>query len=83
MVPVEDEDRAGGPEEVPAEVEVHDRHVVDRGRHLRGDEPLPDELVELELVGLEVRLHLLGPAADVGGADGLVGVLTRAFFFEL
>ena len=75
VVPVEDEHRAGGAEEVLAEVEVHDGHVVDRRRHLRGDEPLPDELVEPELVGLEVRLDLLGPAAHVGGPDGLVGVL--------
>ena len=75
MVPVEDEHRAGGPELVPPEVEVHDRHVVDRRRHLRGDEPLPDELVQPELVGLEEGLDLLGPAADVGGANGLVGVL--------
>ena len=75
VVAVEHEHRAGGAEEVLAEVEVHGRHVVDGRRHLRGHEALPDELVEPELVGLEVRLHLLGPAAHVGGPDGLVGVL--------
>ena len=60
-----------------AEIEVHDRHVVDGRRHLRGDEPLPDQLVEPVLVGLEMRLHLLRAAADVGGPDGLVRALHR------
>ena len=72
---VEDDDRPGGPEQIAAEVEVHDRHVVHRRRHLRRDEALPDELVEPELVGLEVALDLLGAAAHVGRADRLVGVL--------
>ena len=75
VVAVEDQDGAGGPEQVLAEIEVHDGHVVDRRRHLRGHEALPDELVEPELVGLEVLLHLLRAAADVGGADRFVRVL--------
>ena len=84
VVPVEHEHRAGGPEEVLAEVEVHDGHVVDRRRHLRGDEALPDELVEPELVGLEVRLDLLraGGVTSVGRMASWASC-TRAFFLAL
>ena len=64
-----------GPEEVLAEIEVHDGHVVDRRRHLRGDEPLPDQLVEPVLVRLQIRLQLLRTASHVGGPDGFVGAL--------
>jgi hypothetical protein len=51
VVAVEHHDRASGPEQVPAEVELDHRHVVDGRGHLGGDEALPDELVEAELVG--------------------------------
>ena len=62
---VEKEEKEDEPqeEEEAAEVAVHDGQVVDRGRHLARHEALPDELVELELVGLEEALHLLRPAA--------------------
>src|SRR5690606_36587814 len=68
--------RAGAGRGVPAaEREVDGRGVVDRGRHLAGDEAEPDELVEPELVAVEVVLVGLGRACGVRRADGLVGLL--------
>ncbi len=44
--------------------------------HLRGDGALPDQFVEPELVGVELRVQLAGGLEHVtGGADGLVGLL--------
>src|SRR5690606_16020735 len=83
---VELHDRPGGAEQVEARAgvargvpaadrEVDGRGVVDRRRHLAGDEAEPDELVETELVAVEIVLHGLGRAGRVRGADGLVGLL--------
>ena len=57
-------DRAGRAEQIAAaadvrllrrrDVEVDGRRVEDRRRHLRRHEALPDELIELELVGREI-----------------------------
>ncbi len=43
--------------------------------HLAGNEPLPNQLVELILVRGQGGLHLLRGQADGGGPDGLVAVL--------
>ena len=43
---------AGGAEQIAAEIEIHGGRVEHRRRHLRGHEALPDELVQLELIGL-------------------------------
>ena len=83
VIPIEDQHRAGGPEQVLAQIEVHDGHVVDRRRHLRGDESLPDQLIQPVLVGLEVGLELLRAAAHVGRPDRLVGVLNPGALLRL
>ncbi len=75
VIPVEDHDRPGRPEQVAAQIEVHDRNVVDRRRHLRRHEPLPDKLVQPELVGLEIALDVFRPVAHVGRPDGFVRLL--------
>ena len=49
--------------------------VKTAGRHLAGDEPRVDQLVEPELVVAELALDLLGRERQVGGPDGLVGLL--------
>ncbi len=75
MVAVEQHARAGGAEHVAAEVEVHLGRLEHRRRHLRGHEAPPNQLVQLEEVGLEVLLELLGPALHFGRPDRLVRVL--------
>ncbi len=60
----------------------HLQRVVDRGFHLRGDEALPDQLVEFEHGRLKERLDLLRLAHHRGRADGLVRFL-RAHRFGL
>src|SRR6202521_3494574 len=66
---------AGGTQNVAAVLDVHLGHVEQRGQHLRGDETLPDQLVELPLVGLEEILDRLRRQLEGGGPDRLVGVL--------
>ena len=46
--------------------------------HLTGDEALPDELVEPDLVGVERLADLVGRAQDGRRPDGLVGFLGAA-----
>src|SRR6266581_1388275 len=55
--------------------DVHHRLVEDRRPHLGSHEAVPDQGVELELVLGQVPLDLFGIAVEVGGPDGLVGVL--------
>ena len=49
--------------------------IVDRRRHLRRDEAIPDQLVELELLVLEVLPARLGRELERRRADRLVRVL--------
>ena len=63
VIAVEQEHRPRCPEQVLAQIEFHDGHVVDGGRHLRGHEPLPDQLVQAVLVRLEI-------VAESAPADG-------------
>src|SRR5690606_23828935 len=83
---VELHDGPGGAEQVEARAaavrsvlaadrEVDGRGVVDRGRHLAGDEAEPDELVKPELVVVEIAADRLGRARRVRRADRLVGFL--------
>ncbi len=69
------DDAPGRAKEILAEVEVDGRGVEDSRRHLGSHEALPDELVELELIGREVALDVLRPARWVGGSHRLVRVL--------
>ncbi len=56
-------------------VDVH-RGLVEDGRvHLRGHKALPDELVDLEFVFLQILLDLVGMAKRRTGTNGLVRVL--------
>ncbi len=76
---VETHDLPGG-----AEVELARRGLgenLDRGAfelralHLAGDRALPDQVVELELIVLEMALDVFRPARHVGRADRLVRLL--------
>src|SRR5262249_28448452 len=49
--------------------------VVDRGLHLTGDEALPDQAIEGELILGQVARHAARIAGDVGGPDRLVRLL--------
>ena len=53
-----------------------DTHLVESGlRHLRGDGPLPDEVVQPQLVAVEGRRHALGGTQHGGGPDRFVRLL--------
>ena len=55
--------------------QVH-RGLVQPGvGHLAGHGTVPDQPVELQLLGVEVGRQALGRTPDAGGADGLVGLL--------
>src|SRR5207247_10997673 len=49
--------------------------AIDSCDHSTGYEALPNQLVELGLVGVEEGAHLVGSAQDGGGPDGLVRLL--------
>ena len=63
------------PQPWDAGVDIDRGLVEDGGGHLAGDEALPDELVNLELIVLQVGLHLVRSAQDGAGTDGFVSVL--------
>ena len=75
VVAVEQHARAGGPEHVAAQVEVDLGRLEHGGVHLRRHEAPPDQLVQLELLGVEVLLQVVGAPQHVGRADRLVRVL--------
>ena len=76
---VELHDRAGGAEEISlARRDIDRRLIEDRRHHLRGDEALPDEAIERELIFVKITRERFGRARDGGRADRFVRVL-RAF----
>ena len=77
VVPVEQDAGAGGSEQEPAvgQVEVDLRRLVDRGRHLRRQEPPPNQLIELEEIPLEVLLDVVRLETDFGGPNRFVRIL--------
>ena len=56
--------------------------ILQAGGHLAGDKTLPDQLIQLVLVGGKAFLQLGGRQLDHGGADGLVAVLSVGFGAE-
>ena len=68
-------DRSLRPEEAVGGRDVHGGLVQEGRVHLAGQEPVPDELVETELVGRQVLLDRLGRIGQRRGPDRLVGVL--------
>src|SRR5713226_613544 len=64
-VAVELEHRAGGAESVVAGGDINRGLVEDRREHLRSHKPLPDELVELEHVRLEILADVFGRTRDI------------------
>src|SRR5207253_2028978 len=60
---------------VLAGLDVEARVLKARGRHLRGDRPLPDQRVELELVRLEEPFHAVRRAREIRRTDRLVRFL--------
>ena len=74
---VENDGRTGGPEinQPVAGADIGGHLIEDRGFHLAGDGPVPDHPVKAFLFVVQVAFHILGPAEDIGGADGFVGFL--------
>src|ERR1700730_6673902 len=75
LIAVELDDAAGCSEQESVEIEVNGRRVEDRRRHLRRHEPLPDQLVQLVLVFLEILPDVLWAARRIRRTDGLVRIL--------
>src|SRR2546429_1120439 len=75
VVAVEQHPRAGRPEHVAPEIEVHLGGLDHRRRHLRRHESQPDQLVQLELARVEMLLQIVGAPRHVAGPDRLVRVL--------
>ena len=64
-----------GPEDVLAALGLDGHAVIEGHGHLRGGEPLPDQLIEAELVAGEIRFDPLGVQGHIAGPDGFVGIL--------
>jgi hypothetical protein len=78
-------EHAAGHAEVIRELRLRDDVdrclIEDRGRHLAGDEPLPDELVEPVLFVAEILPDRLRGELYVRRPDGFVGVLRLDLLF--
>ncbi len=77
---VEGDDRAGGAEDIALAVAALDVDVGGGllefgGRHLARHRALPDQLVELGLLLIEIGRHRVGVPRRIGRADGLVRFL--------
>ena len=66
----------GGTEQMGGSGDVDGHAVVSGAGHLTGDEPAPDELVQLVLLRRQALAHGVRVQVHVGGTDGLVGVLS-------
>ena len=71
-----------GPENISAVLHVDRQAVIDGVCHLAGEEPAPNQLVQLVLLARQVLLDLVRDQGDIRGADGLVGVLGVALGLE-
>ncbi len=56
--------------------------VQNRLCHLAGHKPAPDQLIQLVLLGCQVRLQVVRRHHDIGRTNGLVGVLRVVFRAE-
>src|SRR4029078_9796348 len=68
--------RALDAEEIRGRGDVDGGFVEGRRRHLRRDETVPDQLVEVVLIVGELRAHLVGVVLHRGRADRFVRVLS-------
>ena len=72
----------GGAEHMTGALGV-DGHGVKHGVcHLGGQKPAPDQLVQLVLIRCQAAADLVGVQLHMGGADGLVGILSVALGLE-
>ena len=74
-VAVEFLDRAGSAESVISRVDVDGRLIEDCRKHLRRDKTLPDQLVQLEEIFIEIFPHVFRRAHGIGGTHRFVGFL--------
>ena len=73
---------AGGTEDPAAAADVGGHGIQNGVGHLAGDEPGPDQLIQLVLVGGQALFQLFGLQGGVGRPDGFVGVLSVLFGVE-
>ena len=65
----------GGTEHPAAAANVGRHGIQHSICHLAGDEPGPDQLIQLVLVGGQAAAQALGLQLGIGGTDGFVGIL--------
>lgn len=73
---VKEDMAAAGPQSAPAALEKGGGGLLDLGRHLGGDEAVPDEGVEPHLIPGEHRCQRIRRKLEARGTDGFVGVLS-------
>src|SRR2546430_1607482 len=73
--PIEEHAASARAQQVLACLHVETRALETRRCHLRRDRPLPDDRVELQLVGFEVPLHTVRGPRKIRGPDRLVRLL--------
>ncbi len=91
-VALEFHNAAGGPEQIRKrsltarrrlrEIEIDRSRIEHRRRHLRRNESLPDQLIELELIGGEIALNVFGPTRGISRTNCFVRFL-RVFGFSV
>ena len=72
----------GGAEQMGGGGDVDGHAVIPGVCHLAGDEPAPDELVQLVLLRCQALAHGVRVQVHVSGTDGLVGVLSAGLGLE-
>src|SRR6185369_3979072 len=58
-----------------AQIEIDGCRIEYRRAHLRCDEPLPDQLIQLELIGCEISLDGVRPTRGICGTNRLMRFL--------
>ena len=72
----------GGTEQMGGSGDINGHAVVSGVGHLTGDEPAPDELVQLVLLRRQTLAHSVRVQVHIRGTDGLVGVLSAGLGLE-
>ena len=76
LIAVKFHDAARRSEQEAIEIKVDGRGVEDRRRHLRSHEALPDQLVKLVLIFLQVFANVLWPTRRIRRTNRLVRILS-------
>ena len=71
-----------GAEGIAGTLGINGDCIIQGVRHLGGQEPAPDQLIQPVLLPGQASLNLLRVQFHMGGTDGFMGILRRGFCFE-